>query len=539
MKLRHIVVLTTFLAFFTVPSKEQISSGGVPLSLQDPSALKFQVPVEVMPAVDVLKLRAEDSVNDNEIAVPWRFGAVIPLSMDMKNAGVWEILPDGNRIWRLGIQSKGALTINLTFDRFFMPHGATFFEYTPDRKQVIGAFTDFNNRADSVFATTLLRGDEIILEYDEPAECPVHGVIRLKGVTHGYRDSFLYMQNRYFDNSHMPDRDFGDSQWCNNNVHCLEAADWQDQVRSVVLTMVGGSYWCSGALVNNTYQDGTPYILTAEHCYTDPSTWVFWFNWESPTCENPLSPPGYNSISGASLVAKSGYSDFCLLKLSSVPPASYNVYYAGWNRSTVPATSGAGIHHPMGDIKKISYTGLPFIDSTVFLWEVLWQDGITESGSSGAPIFDQHRLIVAGEHGGYHNCNSSRKWVLNGKFCVSWDYGSTPDKRLKEWLDPLGTNPDTLHGWDPNTISLTGLIIPTVNIFPNPGTGKFRIVLENNNISGMEIRIMDLQGRIIHYQIVDNKNEGEFDLSWAGAGVYFAAIRTARDNIIKKLIINR
>ncbi len=52
--------------------------------------------------------------------------------------------------------------------------------------------------------------------------------------------------------------------------------------KAVALIVVNNSYWCSGSLVNNTSNDGTPYFLTANHCYSNPSQWAFMFNWISP-----------------------------------------------------------------------------------------------------------------------------------------------------------------------------------------------------------------------------------------------------------------
>src|SRR5690606_35315846 len=38
-----------------------------------------------------------------------------------------------------------------------------------------------------------------------------------------------------------------------------------------------------------------------------------------------------------------------------------------------------------------------------------------------------------------------------GKFSKHWDAnGTTNSKKLQPWLDPLGTNPTTLNGYDPN-----------------------------------------------------------------------------------------
>ena len=55
-----------------------------------------------------------------------------------------------------------------------------------------------------------------------------------------------------------------DSGSCNNNVICPEGDPWRDQIRSVAMITVGGSGFCTGQLINNCANDGTPYFLTAE-----------------------------------------------------------------------------------------------------------------------------------------------------------------------------------------------------------------------------------------------------------------------------------
>ena len=470
MRKLYVALLMIYFSCVSLAGISQISQGGSPLSFKNPQVNTGSVPVEIMPKVDVKKLLAEDSLNEIYKDVPWRFGENIPVSFDLNNSGIWDVLPRGDRIWRLGIKCPGAYTINLTFDNYHLPHGATLFVYNIDKTQVIGAFTDYNNREDSVFATTLVMGEEIIIEYYEPPQPAFAGELHLNRVTHGYRDSFGYIKS------------FGQSGSCNNNVHCPEAATWQNQVRAACMLVSGGNGFCSGALVNNTSQDGTPYILTANHCYSNPSTWVFWFNWESPTCQNPLTPPPYNSISGATLKARYTDSDFCLVQMSSTPPSSYNVYYAGWNRADIAATSGAGIHHPSGDIKKISYSDSPFTSDTWngtpadSHWRVNWSDGVTEPGSSGSPVFDQFHHEVGQLHGGPSACGGSQLWDFYGKFAMSWNHGTTPATRLRDWLDPTGIAGDTLNGFDPNlipvvhTLAATDITVTsaTVNATVNP-----------------------------------------------------------------------
>jgi hypothetical protein len=476
MKKTYIVLLTICFSCFSQVSFSQISQGGVPLSFQKSQLVPEKVAVEIMPKVNVKQLLAEDSLDEINKDLPWRFGENIPVSFDLNNSGTWDILPNGDKIWRLGIKCPGAFTINLTFDNYHLPPGAKLFVYNIDRTDVIGAFTDFNNRPDSAFATTLVKGEEIVIEYNEQLSPSFHGELHLNKVTHGYRDAFGYIKS------------FGQSGSCNNNVHCPEAAGWQNQVRSACMLVTNGNGFCSGSLVNNTSQDGTPYILTANHCYSNPSTWVFWFNWESSTCQNPTSSPPYNSISGATLKAKYSDSDFCLVQMSSTPPSDFNVYYAGWNRADTAATSGAGIHHPSGDIKKISYSNSPFSSDTWSgtppdsHWRVDWSDGVTEPGSSGSPIFDQYLHVVGQLHGGPSACGGSQLWDFYGKFAMSWAHGTTSSTRLMDWLDPTNIAGDTLNGFDPNlvpivqTLAATGVSgdSATINALVNPN-GKATI----------------------------------------------------------------
>ena len=444
MKKLYSVLLVFILSTFTLISFSQINQGGSPVSFQNPQLVKSTLIVEQMPKVDLQRLMAEDSLNDQNKDIPWRFGENLYVNFNLNNSGTWDLLPKGDKLWRLGIRCQGAYSINLTFDNYRLPPGATLFVYNADKSQVIGAFTDFNNQADRVFATTLVRGEEIAIEYYEPANPAFYGELNLYRVTHGYRDGFEYAKN------------FGTSGSCNNNVTCPEAAGWENQVKSACMLVSGGSGFCSGAIVNNTSQDGIPYILTANHCYSDPSSWVFWFNWQSPTCTNPSSSPPYDAISGATLKARNASSDFCLVQMNSTPPALYGVYYAGWNRENVAATSGAGIHHPDGDIKKISYSVTPFTSDTWggtppdSHWKVSWSDGVTEPGSSGSPMFDQNHHIIGQLHGGPSACGGSDLSDEYGKFSMSWDYGSSSSARLKEWLDPTNVSGNTLDGWDPN-----------------------------------------------------------------------------------------
>lgn len=445
-----------FIIALTFTGQSQISQGGQPYSIQHASKgeLTKQVPIEVMPYVNVDVLRAEDKVLDNHKDIPWRFGQNIEVSFNRKTNGIEETLPNGDKIWRLCIASPGAVSINLLFDNYYVPKGAKMYIYNADHTDMIGAFTDFNNRDDRMFATTLVKGDFMTIEYYEPADAEFEGEINLMRVTHGYRGPEDFI-----------DKAFGSSGSCNVNVICPQSAGMEDQIRSVCMLVSGSSGFCTGALINNTSNDGTPYVLSADHCYTTPGSVIYWFNWESTTCVNGTNPP-HDDISGATQCARNAASDFWLVELSSDPPAGYNVYFSGWNRTTDNNISGKvwGIHHPAGDIKKISWSTLG-VSTTTYLqepvpgdgthWRITtWSDGTTtEGGSSGSPLFDPTGHIIGQLHGGYASCSSiTSDWY--GKLGVSWTGGGSNTTRLSNWLDPGSTGATVIEGYDPNTPSV-------------------------------------------------------------------------------------
>lgn len=77
-------------------------------------------------------------------------------------------LPNGDKIWRLIIHCPGSLSINLLYNKFWIPADAKFFIYSNDKKYSIGAITAANNKGDSInvqgFATGLVYGDTVTLE---------------------------------------------------------------------------------------------------------------------------------------------------------------------------------------------------------------------------------------------------------------------------------------------------------------------------------------------------------------------------------------
>ena len=425
----------------------QIQHGGTPYSFTH--EVSKEIPTITMPSFDLQAMVVEDEILYSGKGQPLRFGKEFDVDYNLENSGQWIALPDGGQLWRLEVHSPGARSLNFLFDQFYLPEGGELFIYTPDHEVVLGSFNHTNNKPYNKFSTTVIKGSTAIFEYyNPPTDDNVQ--IQFSQIVHGYRD---------FYNKEL--KDYDDSGACNNNVNCSEASEWQNQKRAVAMIIEGGSRSCSGAMINNTSGDNSPYLLTAYHCGQSFFTgelevdiienWIFMFNYESPDCTNQDGPTN-QTISGCTIKASGQSSDFLLVELSSTPPESYDVYLAGWNKENIPANSVTTIHHPSGDIKKITFdnTGVSSSNSGGPLnthWEISeWEDGTTEGGSSGSPLFDSDGYIIGNLTGGTASCSSSTE-DLYGKLSYSWQSnGSTPSERLRDWLDPQNSGVNQLAG---------------------------------------------------------------------------------------------
>jgi hypothetical protein len=452
-KLRiRIFLLPLILALFLISnsSYSQVSIGGVPMSFFYKDINKNIGRVN-MPVVDTEKLIAEDKITAQMMDVPYRFGTVINVSYNPSNSGTWDELSDGSRIWRLSIKSADALSIYTIFNDFYMPEGAKLFAYNSSKSIVLGAFTSMNNAEDKVFAIAPIPDNEIILEYYEPAAVKNQGRLFISQLVHGYKDIFGYVG-------------MIDALACNININCPIGAPWVEQKRSVArMTFVdgAGSFLCTGALMNNTSNNRTQYFLTAQHCTsTNYSSMVFYFNYESPTCIGTTGPLNQTSV-GATVKAESYDTDMRLLQINNAIPGNYNVYFNGWDRSGTQPTTEIAIHHPAGDNKKISIDNNPALTSSALgfsgpprlvngFWRVIWDQGMTEGGSSGCPMYDQNHRVIGQNLGGVQSQCENPQIVAKefGKFSESWAHGGTAASQLKDWLDPGNTGQTTLDGID-------------------------------------------------------------------------------------------
>ena len=531
------LLLTFILAASIIPLfvSAQHQSGGVPLSFGRALKAENVINSEITPPSPETILQIEKAP-----ALPYRFAIRIPVDFSLSTSGTTEILNDGQMVWRLSFHSSAAKALMLYFDRFSIPAGGRLFVYNTSRTQMYGAYTSANNNSFGTFACPLITGESLVLEYNAPASLALPD-IHISDVAYAFRGIVTYEDEKAGYSAGK----------CEVNVNCSEGLNWQKQKRGVVKLVVKDSnsvlMWCSGSMINNTSNDGTPYLLTANHCgkaarAVDLSQWLFYFNYEMPGCENTTAAG--SSLLGAMFKAhgltEDAGSDFFLVKLSESIPDSLNVYFNGWNRTEAISNTGTGIHHPGGDVKKISTYNFPL--STGYwtgnpnpcFWLVYWTytthgHGVTEGGSSGSPIFNAAGQIVGTLTGGDSNCdtNSLNLPDYYGKFSWHWDKNGTDSAHiLKCWLDPNNTNVTDMGGWalgikDQNAE-------PGIRLYPNPARETSNISLDGESLSkgGLSISVLDILGNPCPASTVKETDAGMYslDLQSLSPGVYLVVI---------------
>jgi lysyl endopeptidase len=168
----------------------QLSTNEVPLSFKE-NLNRDSIPQVKLSAPDFNQINKQDSI-DNLNGLPPRFGYGIEVNLTTENSGKWVDLPNSRgRLWQLEIYSPGALSINLLYDKFYIPPGGKFFVYSVDKKKILGAFTERNNKGDKIqpgaFATSLILKDRIIIEYFNPSYSNEIPIISVNKVVHGYK----------------------------------------------------------------------------------------------------------------------------------------------------------------------------------------------------------------------------------------------------------------------------------------------------------------------------------------------------------------
>lgn len=454
-------------------------------------------PTHHFSAPDRSQLNAEDKQRDRQGQL-YRIGVSMHTYLTPYNSGLWTVKPNGDRVWQLKVDAAGAQALGFLFSKFVIYDNTTLEVFSNDGLRLHDKITAADVQEHLMQHVDLCAGEEMFLQLTEPAGSRI-SELELTEVMYGYR-SIVKKINK----------DFGDSDNCQVNVNCSEGANWQDEKKGVARILVkdGSDYgWCSGSLVNNTANDCKPLFLTAFHCGVTASTsdfnqWKFYFKYEASGCTSPSSEgtlaSSATTITGCVKLASAADgggdtgSDFLLVQMGTLAnqattvtklkTTAINAYWNGWDANNTTTNSGAGIHHPSGDIKKISTFTSNLVTSAWNTnglqshWRVSWASttngyGVTEGGSSGSPLFTYNggnSRIIGTLTGGSSYCTATTSPDFYGKMSYHWQSNtSTGNIPLKNFLDPGNTGVLVFNGsYDPCATSTP--LAPVANFSGTP-----------------------------------------------------------------------
>ena len=420
----------------------QENIGGIPYIIKE--NIEKQNNKVIMPLLDINLLIEEDK--NTPMGRPFRYGNKFNVNMNLDNSGEWITLDNGDHLWTLTIESTNAFAIGLEYNQFYLAEGTSFYVFNPNGTSIYGGYTSTNNQQDMLFSTPLVEGDVICLEFYVPSSVEEESFINIDYIIHDYKDILNFSQSR-------------ETRDCGDNVVCNSAYGFADQINATSWLDMGG-YMCSGAMINNTDFDLTPYYWTAWHCVVgdNPSTFRFYFDYETNSCSGSWASNVSYKYGGTLLSDSNGMDPDYALILITDNTISDNIFYSGWDKSSSSPSISCGIHHPGGDPKKINfdddnaynsgpvdwgdpdYDGDNDVSPSGSHWRITWDEGGTEGGSSGSPAFNDEGLLIGQLTGGSGSCGSGGSGQdYYGKFSRSFS-------DVSQWLDPSGTGWSSIEG---------------------------------------------------------------------------------------------
>lgn len=364
----------------------------------------------------------------------------------------WQRLPDKGLVAAFSIRSPGASAIRAGMRTEGLPQNAEVRIFGTNNAEIFGPYSgeyirsqetpgdgrgsDSENR---VFWSPVIEGDTIAVEIYLPSPAKDGFRLTVPKIQH-LVDSIQHPSTKNLS-------DLGASGSCNIDVRCRSTvpANLSSAVAKYLFTKEGFTYLCTGTLLNDKDPNSwIPYFFTANHCLPDQSTAntidSYWF-FERAVCGGADPNSVTHFTGGADLLATDSSSDFSLLRLRDMQIGSLpEIHFAGWTSANPTGLGAIGIHHPGGDVKKLSegtvngISGPGQAASGVgdFL-HVTWTAGTTEAGSSGSGAFaitgeqgGQH-LLVGNLHSGLASCSnrSSPDWYA--RFSVAYP-------SIRQWL---------------------------------------------------------------------------------------------------------
>jgi Trypsin-like peptidase domain/Fibronectin type III domain len=386
--------------------------------------------------------------------------------------------PDGSQIIVLIIKSSGASRIGVHFRNFALADGEEVYVYGAATDGIVfGPFTDKGPWGSGEFWSGTVDGDTVVIEFYKRTDENGQGF-------EVFEISHILAELDWRLRSNEPDVLF-----CEVDATCYGDPE-KNAVARIIFNDNGGTYLCTGTLLNDFAEDRTPYFLTANHCVDSQAVAqtveAYWF-YQTTSCNSGVLRSWIHSPPGANLLATQGSNDFSLIRLQNNAPAG--AYFSGWTSvAQSTGTSVFGLHHPdgyippsipsylrrsTGSITNTNESCLGLVNG----YAVGWTSGTSEPGSSGSGLWNSNGYLVGVLSCGPAPPTCNSPWASYSKFANFYP-------QIRQYINSGGpsapiANPATFvasHSFRANwrsVSSATGyrLDVATNNSFTNYVTG--------------------------------------------------------------------
>ncbi len=362
-------------------------------------------------------------------------GILLPAAIDLKKTGSHFRLKNG-KLWLLKIYSPTAKSLGAVFKNLYIPKGATLFIYGVNKDaNFSGPLTYEDN--DTLCSRLDQWSNHIIIEYFEPKNIEDTGHIFINKISYGFVNPLGAQQEP---NIKMKSGPYGTAvNNCYPNVSCDAGIGWNKESQAVGLIYIGVTNYAtnvtttikgSGCFINKDQdylETDKPYFITAGHILwginengfdidkTLKNNCSIILNYASSNCDdNDGTKVAFQKITKMQKIALGGADgdnyDYAILQPIDKTVGDlrkYNVNFAGWTITHDVGGPYAMIHHPGGDIKKISKSNgiMTILPNEA---RVNWDLGTSEDGSSGAPVFNNEHHMNSINVAGPNGCSGNR-----------------------------------------------------------------------------------------------------------------------------------
>ena len=194
----------------------------------------------------------EDLINKK--SGPYIVAAGVKTNLTFKDFNLSRILSNGDKIYHCKISSEGSLGYRIQFENLKLDKGAKLWLYNPEQTEFVGSYNQSEVLQDGQLLTSTIPGSVAILEYLEPKEVKTA--------------DFTIPYIHHFFRGLKSGNGWGTSGSCMINVACSEASNFiSEQAATCKIVLTGTkdgkpfTGWCTGTLMNNTKNDGTPLYI--------------------------------------------------------------------------------------------------------------------------------------------------------------------------------------------------------------------------------------------------------------------------------------